>query len=324
MRDLNDLFFYVQVVDHQGFAPAGRVLGIPKSRLSQRIALLEERLQVRLIQRTTRRFVVTEIGQDFYRHCVAMLVEADAAEEMIGRSLAEPRGVVRMSCPPPLVQLQVGQMVAKFMAQNPRIQVHLESTNRRVDVVGEGFDIALRIRFPPLEDTDLVMRVLGDSTQLLVAHPELLANGSANLALGEIGNLPSVGLGPANREHTWSLIGPSGAVISIGHTPRLVTGDMVALHQAAMHGVGVAQLPEIMVRGDLSSGRLVEALPGWSPKSGVVHAVFPSRRGLLPSVRSLIDFLAKEFESQSRTEVAAISRRTRAPSQRGNTKHKKH
>jgi DNA-binding transcriptional LysR family regulator len=324
VRDLNDLYFYVQVVDHQGFAPAGRVLGIPKSRLSQRIALLEERLQVRLIQRTTRRFVVTEIGQDFYRHCVAMLVEADAAEEMIGRSLAEPQGVVRMSCPSTLVLLQVGQMVAKFMAQNRRIQVHLESTNRRVDVIGEGFDIALRIRFPPLEDTDLVMRVLADSTQLLVAHPELLANGSGNLAQGDIGSLPSVDLGPANREHSWSLMGPSGTVLRIDHKPCLVSGDMVALHQAAIHGVGVAQLPEIMVRDDLSSGRLVEVLPGWTPKSGVIHAVFPSRRGLLPSVRGLIDFLAKEFESQTRSEVAAINRRTRAQSPRADTKRKKH
>jgi DNA-binding transcriptional LysR family regulator len=320
LRDLNDLYFYVQVVDHQGFAPAGRVLGIPKSRLSQRISQLEERLQVRLIQRSTRRFVVTDIGQDFYRHCVAMLVEADAAEEVIGRSLAEPQGVVRMSCPSTLVGLQVGQMVARFMAQNPRVHVHLESTNRRVDVIGEGFDIALRIRFPPLEDTDLVMRVLADSTQRLVVHPGLLANGSRNLTPGELGKLPSVDLGPANRDHTWSLVGPSGAAIDIRHEPRLVTDDMVALHQAAIQGVGVAQLPEIMVRSDLSSGALVAVLPGWTPKSGVIHAMFPSRRGLLPSVRNLIDFLATQFEAQSKTEVAAAIRRPRSQSPRGSAK----
>ena len=142
MQDLNDLYFFVQVVDHGGFAPAARGLGLPRSRLSRRIILLEERLGVRLIQRSTRRFSVTEIGQEYYRHCVAMLVEADAAQEVIERSRSEPQGIVRVSCPPALLCFQVGGMVAKFMAANPRVVVHLESTSRRVDVIAEGFDLA--------------------------------------------------------------------------------------------------------------------------------------------------------------------------------------
>ena len=142
MRDLNDLYFYVQVVDHGGFAPAGRALGMPKSRLSRRIALLEERLGTRLLQRSTRRFAVTEIGQTYYAHCRAMLVEADAADEAIALTQAEPRGIVRVSCPVALLHASVAEMVADFMVAHPRVSVQLEGTNRRVDAVGERGSIS--------------------------------------------------------------------------------------------------------------------------------------------------------------------------------------
>src|SRR5688572_738674 len=121
MKDLNDLYYFVQVVDHGGFAPAGRALGVPKSKLSRRIALLEERLGVRLIQRSTRRFTVTELGQTYYTHARAMLVEADAAEEAIRRAHAEPRGVVRMSCPVTLLEASVGPMLADFLQGCPLV-----------------------------------------------------------------------------------------------------------------------------------------------------------------------------------------------------------
>lgn len=302
MQDLNDLFFFVQVVDHGGFAPAGRALGAPKSKLSRRIALLEERLGVRLIQRSTRRFTVTEIGQEYYRHCVAMLVEAGAAQEAIDRTLSEPQGIVRLSCPTALLSYQVGAMLAKFMARCPRVQLHLESTNRRVDVVREGMDIAVRVRFPPFEDTGLVMRVLGESSQRLVAHPRLLEGYARALVPADLNDLPSLDLGPAQGEHIWSLDGPEGAAAVVPHAPRLVTDDMTALRLAALEGVGVVQLPAMMVRKDLEQGALVEVLPRWHPRNGIVHAVFPSRRGLLPSVRQLIDFLAVEFEALKLTE----------------------
>src|SRR6478609_9126967 len=128
MQDLNDLYYFVQVVDHAGFAPAGRALGMPKSKLSRRIALLEERLGVRLIQRSTRRFAVTEIGQNYYAHCKAMLVEAQSAQEAIDQTRAEPCGIVRLTCPVALLDVRVGEMIAAFMAAYPRVEVHLEAT----------------------------------------------------------------------------------------------------------------------------------------------------------------------------------------------------
>lgn len=183
MFDLNDLFYFVQVVECLGFAPASRKLGIPKSKLSRRIAGLEERLGVRLIHRSTRTFAVTESGRDYYAHCVAMLVEAEAAEEAILRSKSEPQGRVAISCPPALAAMGFNETIARFAADHPKVQVQVESTNRRVDPLTENIDIALRVRFPPLEDDGLVVKLLGHSAQRLVARPDLAARLSATSTL---------------------------------------------------------------------------------------------------------------------------------------------
>lgn len=296
MQDLNDLYFFVQVVDHQGFANAARRLGMPRSRLSRRIGILEERLGVRLIQRSTRRFAVTEIGMEYYRHCVAMLTEADAAQEAIERSRAAPQGVVRLSCPSSVAYFQVSGMIARFMAECPKVEVHLESTNRRVDIIREGFDLAIRVRFPPLEESDLVMKVLAESPQCLVASQKLLEQSGRPMVPADLTSLPSLAWGPASRGYAWRLQRPDGSTVDIPHQPRLVTEDMVTLRLAALAGVGVVQLPRMVVAGDLTSGTLIDLFPEWSPPAGIVHALFPSRRGLLPSVRALLDFLAREYQ----------------------------
>ncbi len=295
MQDLNDLYYFAQVVDHGGYASAGRALGIPKSKLSRRIMELEERLGVRLLQRSTRKLTVTEIGQEFYRHCVAMLVEAEAAQEAIDRSRLGPQGLIRVSCPPALVCFAIGPIVARFMAANPRVSVELDSTSRRVDVIGEGIDIAIRVRFPPFEDSDLAMRILGASPQRIVGSPKLIAALPAPINPADLASLPSLGLGPLNREHVWQLSGPNEASVRIQYTPRLVTDDMSQLLQAAIESVGVVQLPDLVAEGALRSGALVSLLPEWTPAAGTVQAIFPTRRGLLPSVRALIDFLASEY-----------------------------
>ncbi|MGE0239742.1 MAG: LysR substrate-binding domain-containing protein [Parvibaculaceae bacterium] len=296
MQDLNDLYYFAQVVEHGGFAAAGRALGLPRSKLSRRIALLEDRLGVRLVQRSTRRFSVTEIGQEYHRHCVAMLVEAEAAQETIERTRSAPYGIVRMSCASAVLYFQVGEMIARYMARHPGVGIHLEVTNRQVDLISEGFDLAVRVRFPPIEESPLIMRVLAESPQRLIASPDLLKGFVQPLVPADLARLPSLDLGPPHGETVWRLDGPDGATALVSHTPRFIANDMVALCFAVREGLGVAQLPLMMVRQDMAEGRLVEALPNWAPQSGVVHAVFPSRRGLLPAVRSLIEFLAAEYD----------------------------
>lgn len=296
MEDLNDLYYFAQVVEHGGFAPAGRALDQPKSKLSRRIASLEERLGVRLIQRSTRHFSVTEIGQEYYRHCLAMLVEAEGAAEVIERHRSEPQGVVRLSCPTALLNFWVGPMLARFMVAHPLVALHVESTNRQVDLIQEGIDIALRVRFPPLESSDLVMKVLGESRQRVVGAPSLRERLAARPIPADVAALSTLHWGSVQREYQWQLDGPKGASAQVRHHPRLVTDDLVALRQAALAGVGAVHLPAVVVCEDLNNGSLINLLPDWAPRTGVVHAVFPSRRGLLPSVRTLLDFLGEEFE----------------------------
>ncbi|PLP99111.1 LysR substrate-binding domain-containing protein [Cupriavidus pauculus] len=291
MDDLNDLYYFVKVVDHGGFTQAGLALGAPKSKLSRRIAALEARYGVRLLQRSTRHFSVTETGREFYERCIGVLVEAEAAREVMERERSEPQGIVRMACPTTLLEYRVAGLVAQFMLAYPKVQVHLEATNRRVDVIGERLDLALRVRFPPLENSDLVMRVLSESHQRLVACPALMAGRTLPRNPAELAGLPSLDWGPP-RSHAWQLIGPAGQSAEVRHQPRYVTDDMSALRKAAQTGVGIVQLPCMVVEDDLRDGTLIDVLPGWAPKGGIIHAVFPSRRGLMPNVRLLIDYFA--------------------------------
>ncbi|HKX94597.1 MAG TPA: LysR family transcriptional regulator [Methylibium sp.] len=294
--DLNDLYYYAQVVDHGGFAAAGRALGIPKSKLSRRVALLEERLGARLLLRSTRSFAVTEVGRAYHAHCRAMLVEAEAAEQAVALAHAEPCGVLRLSCPVALLAARVGEMLARFMAAHPRVELHLEETNRRVDVVAEGIDVAIRVRPPPLEDSELVMRVLSDRGQCLVASPALLARaGGLPQGPADLARLPSMDLGQPQDEHRWVLLGPDGARAELRHRPRYVSRAMLALRDAAVAGVGVVQLPRMFLTEQIARGELATVLPGWEPPREIIHAVFASRRGQLPAVRALIEFLAEGF-----------------------------
>ncbi len=295
MQDLNDLYYFVHVVDNGGFAPAGRALGEPKSKLSRRIGKLEERLCVQLIRRSTRHFSVTEIGQTYYANCKAMLVEAEAAQEAIELTRSEPSGVVRVTCPVSLLSAWVSPMLAAFMAQHPRVDIHLEPTDRRVDLVREAVDVALRVRPLPLEDSELVMRHLGNARQCLVASPDLLNQVGAPRVPADLTRLPSLGSGEPHHEFEWILLGPGGAQASVKHRPRFITRNMIALRDAALAGVGGVQLPVMMVRDELAREALVRLVPDWTPQAATIHAVFVSRRGLLPSVRAVIDFLATEF-----------------------------
>lgn len=298
MQDLNDLYLFAKVVEHRGFSPAGRALGIPKSTLSRRVSLLEERLGVRLLQRSTRRFAVTEVGQDFVQHCLAMVAEAEAAQEAVERVQAEPRGLIRVSCPIPLSLATVAPLVARFLAQHPGVRIHYEVTSRRVDVIEEGFDVAIRVRPPPLESSDLVMKVLGESASVIVASPALLGSQDRPQSPSDLIHFESLGMILISGEHAWRLTGPDGTVQEVPHHPRLTTDDMETLRQAALEGVGIVQLPGFIVAQDIAAGRLEVLLPDWSAARGITHAVFPSRRGLLPAVRHFLDFLAAEMRER--------------------------
>lgn len=295
--DLNNFLLFVKSIEHGGFAQAARVLGIPKSTLSRRMAGLEAQLGVRLIQRSTRQFKVTEIGERFLEHCKAMLVEAEAAQQVVESAREEPCGTIKVTCPIALLHVHIGQALADFMLRFPKVTVLLEATNRRVDVVAEGVDVAIRVRPAPLENSGLILRVLSARGLYLVASPSLIQRFGMPLHPTDLEAWPSLALGQPQQIHAWHLIGPNDVELSVAHHPRYVTSDMIALREAASRGIGVVQLPALMVPEHLRQGRLLHVLPEWQPPKDIIHLVYPSRRGLLPSVRAFVDHLVGFYNS---------------------------
>ena len=307
LQDLNDLYFYAAVVEHAGFSAAGRALGIPKSRLSKRIARLEERLGVRLLQRTTRRFVVTEVGDRFYQHCRAMLEEARAAQDAIDELRTEPRGTLRISCPVSLVTSLLAPVLPAFLQAHPKVQVRLLSSNRRVDVIGEGYDVAIRVRDKLDTDATMILRSFGQTRSLLVASPAFLGYYGRPARPEQIAEWPALSMFEIEGPQQWELISESGEKVMQPIQPRLITGDFSALLQAAVQGVGVGLIPQDACAPLIASGQLEVVLPTWETPQGTLHFVYPSRRGMLPAVRSFVDFLAKRLPEiqQARRTVSS-------------------
>lgn len=295
LQDLNDLYFFAAVVEHGGFSSAGRALGIPKSRLSKRIAQLEDRLGVRLLQRTTRRFVVTEVGERFYGHCRAVLEEARAAQDAVDELRAEPRGVVRVSCPNSLAQTIVAHVLPDFLAQYPKVQVRLQATNRRVDLIGEGVDLAIRVRAKLDTDATLVMRTFGQSRVLIVASPKLMEQTGRPKLPSDLSTIPALAMNEHEGAHSWELLGADNERVVVDIQPRLICGDFSVLLESARRGIGVTLLPEFVCAPAITNGDLEVLLPDWSVPEGTMHFVYPSRRGLLPGVRAFVDFLAERL-----------------------------
>ncbi len=298
--DLNDYAFFAEVVKHGGFAPAGRALRIPKSKLSRRIAGLETRLGVRLIERSSRRFRVTDLGQSLYTRCRAMLEEAEQAEALAAQAHSEPQGHVRFSCPRGLVEM-LSPTLPLLLKRYPKVKLQLIATDRQVDLISERIDVALRVRVELTTDASLTMRTLGHSRRILVASPGL-ANNSCLGAITLLAELPTLASADEAGEISWELSGPAGERFTFRHEPRLTCGDFAALRDAAAAGLGVALLPDHTCREDLKTGRLVRVFPGWGGQNGIVHIVFTTRRGLPPAVRAVIDYLASEFSSISLSE----------------------
>src|SRR4029077_10143877 len=294
-KDLNNLYFFAKVVDCGSYTAAAEMLGMQTSKLSRRIGALERELGVRLLNRTTRKLSLTEAGKTLHRHCVALIAEAEAAKDAIKRTLSSPRGLVRVSCPTGLLQGGVADVLVQYLATHPEVQVALEATNRRVDLVDEGIDIAMRVRLPPFDESDLVMRSFGPSDMILVGSPALVAAYGHPQELTAIARMLPLSRGTLGRQQTWHFVDGESRPAELVHTPRLSANDFYIVHRAALRGVGVARLPALLARNDLSSGALVRLLPSLSSRSGVVHAVFPSRRGIVPAVRSLLDALSEGF-----------------------------
>lgn len=293
MQDLNDMVFFAEVAERGGFSAAGRALGIPKSRLSRRIADLEASLGAQLLQRSTRRLSLTPAGELYLRHCAAMRDAARTAAEAVAQVQTEPQGTLRLSCPVTLAQGAVGMLLPAFMARHPKVRVEMRVVNRPVDPVEEGVDIALRVRSVVEDSATLAARHLGTSRGVWVASATRMRAHGPVRAPEDLARIDTVAMSSASEGRaSQTLAGPDGRLHRMTHAPRYVADDLLTLKMAIQQGVGAGMLPDYMCRAELRSGELVEVLPGWQPPPSIVHAVYAPRRALVPAVRRLIDFLA--------------------------------
>jgi DNA-binding transcriptional LysR family regulator len=299
--DLNDMYYFAKVVDHGSYTAAAEATGTSTSALSRRISNLEKQLGVRLLNRSSRSISLSEAGHKFYQRCVAVVSEAFAAREDIDQARAEPFGLVRMTCPVYLVQNDVGEVVTRYLAAHPRVRIELEATNRKVDLVDEGIDVALRIRTPPHEDSELAVRELGATRRVLVGSRWLLAQHGRPHDLNALSKMPTLSGAHGSERHIWHFHTEAGETFSVSHMPRLISHEMALLTRAALEGIGLAYLPERCVRPHLDSGELVRLLPEYCQPQ-VLYAVFPSRRGMVPAVRGVLDALAEHYSGERRRE----------------------
>lgn len=293
MDDFNDLIYFVSVVEHHGFSAAARATGIEKTRLSRRIAALESRLGVRLLHRSTRRIALTEAGQRFYGQCQAVVEGARAAYESVADLRREPAGVVRLTAPQVMAESYLAPILPSYLAAHPKVDLILESTDRELSLLEERFDLALRPRVQIEETLGMVAQSLGTARRILVASPDYLerhGHPNAPQALSDYETLcqPEEAVDGQMR---WHLHGPSASSITLQLTPRFVTNDMRLLQEVVCRGFGVAMLPEPVVAQAVRAGTLSQILPDWTGSMHHIYLVYHSPRGMLPSVRSLIDYL---------------------------------
>ncbi len=290
MSDFNDLEIFARVVSAGSMSNAGRELGLSPAVVSKRLRKLEERLGTRLLQRTTRQIALTEAGQGFYERVVAILASVEEAEAFVTRRSAIARGVLKVSGPTSFARMHVAPHLSPFMRQNPDLGINLVLTDDFVDIVGEGYDLAIRIA--ELSDSSLVARKLAPVERFLVAAPSYLRQFGTPQTIADLGKHACLS---QNNNEPWRLHGPEGPV-SIRPDGPLHTNSSEVLREAVISGLGVALRSTWDVGSELQSGELVRVLPAYTASRNVaIHAVYPSRRFLPAKVRLFIDYLAELY-----------------------------
>jgi DNA-binding transcriptional LysR family regulator len=293
VNDLNDIFVFVAVLKHKGFSAAARALKLPKSSISRRVSRLEARLGVRLLERSTRKLRPTEAGATYYECCKLVLADLDEAERHLVRLRSAPMGRIRVSCPIGISQQVLSRLIPDFMAQYPSIQLDVIATNRRIDLIEDQIDVAIRARLN-LEDEGMTMRRLGVSRWIFVASPQFITRRSIKTDPIDIEKLEFLS---AHEEATQrrTLLGPDGVTKTVTFSPILRTSDFNTVVAAASAGLGMTFLPQEVVGYAIRDGRLRRIFPAWSSEDVTTYLVFTSRRGMSPAVRAFIDFLAEHY-----------------------------
>lgn len=296
MQDLNDIGFFAAVVEHKGFSAAARALNMPKSSLSRHVGRLEARLGMRLLERSTRHFRLTDAGTSYYQKTRAVLDELNEAEKELDQMRSGPCGIVRLAAPLAAAQYLLPQILPAFLKRYPMVKVQVAVSDRPVDLFEDKIDIAIRAR-TELGNEMLTMRKLATSHRVLVASPEFVAE---HAIAGDdpkiLAGLAFLSSNESAVRQSFTLVGPEGQRQTVAFEPRLWTTDFNLVRQSAIDGLGIAFLPWEVVRIAVQDGRLVHILPGWQSEPATIHLVFATQKSLTPAGRLLVDYLAEQME----------------------------
>jgi DNA-binding transcriptional LysR family regulator len=290
--DLNDIIVFTKVVETKSFTGAADALGLPKSTVSRKLAQLEERLGVRLVQRTTRKLALTEIGEAYYERCAAIVADIQAAEQVVTDMQATPRGRLRITAAVDFSTRFLGDITANFLALHPDINVELEATDRVVDLIEDGFDLA--VRFGPMPESTLIARRLCTLGLVLCASPAYLARRGMPTSIDELDEHDHVLFTPTSRNQTWTLVNGEG-LYEFGRPARFASNNFGSVVDVARAGGGITLISEFMISDEIKSGALISVLPEWRTRPTEVHAVYPARQNLPPRLTLFIDHLAKSL-----------------------------
>jgi DNA-binding transcriptional LysR family regulator len=289
--DLSDVQVFAKVVSAGSFVGAARDLSMPKSTVSRRVTALEQRLGARLLQRTTRKVSLTEVGRIYFEHARRIIEQLQEADAAVSSMQEAPRGRLRVSSPKNAEFL--GTLIGTFLQRFPDVQFEIDQTDRVVDLVEDGYDLAVRIG--NLKDSSLIVRSLGQLKSLLVASPNLLEQFGKPQTPADLAALPSLIFTGPGLEDRWELT-DGQQVQRVQTQPRLIANDFDTLLDAAQAGVGVGLLPAHRCAGGLHSGRLVRVLEVWSSPPRAVQAVYPSTRHLSPKISAFIAHLKQGMD----------------------------
>jgi DNA-binding transcriptional LysR family regulator len=280
---LDDALIFTRVVECHSFTHAALGLGMQKSTVSRRIALLEERLGVRLLNRTTRKLRLTEVGQAYYERCRQIMLDFAEAEQAVMQLQLEPSGLLRISAPIEFGQLFLGRVLGEFMRQYPQITAEVELTSRNVDPVEEGMDIVILVGQP--QDSTLIARKLFETSRSLCASPDYLARHGTPRTVADLAAHRAILL-PHDSPRYWPLLGENIACQRV-----LTSNNITFAREAALAGAGIAALPIMISERAVQEGRLIELVAEARLPAGELYAVYPSRRFQAMKVKTFLDFL---------------------------------
>ncbi len=293
--DLNDAFYFVQVVEKGGFSAAARFLNIPKSRLSRRVRLLENDLGVRLLQRTSRIVTTTEIGEEYYRHARDALSRFETAEATVRRRTNTIGGTVTVSCSVGMAQFGLNQSLPRFLQDNPGVTVVQRASNQMEDLIKGGIDVAIRGHMATLPDSSLIQVRLARVEWHLFGSPEYVGASASVDEPAALADQTALVLGRPRETHQWLLTDESGQTASVPCNVRFASDDMSTLKNAAEMSLGLVALPSYVCRSEIEAGTLVRVLPNWTAGRPQISLLIPTRRGMLPAVEAFLDWVKQDL-----------------------------